>query len=33
MTADFTRFVLLVWPYAAGFALWILACAYVETTR
>jgi hypothetical protein len=33
MTADFTRFALVVWPYAVGFVLWIVACATWETTR
>ena len=33
MSADLSRFLLLVWPYAAGFTLWIMACAYAEIMR
>ena len=31
MSADLARFLVLVWPYAAGFVLWIAACAYAES--
>ena len=33
MSADLARFLVLVWPFAAGFALWIAACAYAECRR
>ena len=33
MSADLSRFILLVWPYAAGFTVWIIACAYAEIMR
>ena len=33
MSADLTRFLVLVWPYAAGFTLWIAACAYAESNH
>jgi len=33
VSADFARFLVLVWPYALGFILWIAACAYAETNR
>jgi len=31
MSDDLIRFIVVVWPYAAGFALWIAACAYAES--
>jgi hypothetical protein len=33
MSADLSRFITLVWPYAAGFIVWIAACAYAESNR
>jgi hypothetical protein len=33
MSDDLARFLVLVWPYAAGFAFWIAACAYAESNH
>jgi hypothetical protein len=33
MNPELGVFVAVIWPYAAGFVLWIVACATWETTR